>query len=79
MNTVIFMNISVKIFFRLQPYKLHRLETGPSTTTTLTSNDALSMYEKLIKMRKLEAAVGSLYKEQEIKGFCHLYTGLIDK
>lgn len=30
--------------FDIQPYKLHLLEEGPATTTTLTRADALAYY-----------------------------------
>lgn len=58
-----------------KPYKLHKLEKGPATSATLTSEDALSMYEKLAVIRRIETASGNLYKEKSVRGFCHLYSG----
>ena len=61
--------------FLFQPFKLHRLDKGPATTATLTSEDAIQMYEKLALLRRIETAAGNLYKEKIIRGFCHLYSG----
>ncbi|KAI8440974.1 hypothetical protein MSG28_009260 [Choristoneura fumiferana] len=59
----------------ITPYKLHKLDSGPASTATLTSEDALKIYEKLAVLRRLETAAGNLYKEKIIRGFCHLYSG----
>ncbi|KAI8440972.1 hypothetical protein MSG28_009260 [Choristoneura fumiferana] len=61
--------------FEIKPYKLHKLDSGPASTATLTSEDALKIYEKLAVLRRLETAAGNLYKEKIIRGFCHLYSG----
>lgn len=59
----------------MQPFKLHKLETGPPSSTTLTKEDALTYYRKMLSIRRLEAAAGSMYKEKMVRGFCHLYSG----
>ncbi|XP_068622925.1 probable pyruvate dehydrogenase E1 component subunit alpha, mitochondrial [Battus philenor] len=56
-------------------YKLHRLDKGPSTTATLTNEDAMNIYEKLSILRQMETAACNMYKEKVIRGFCHLYIG----
>ena len=61
--------------FQTKPYKLHKMDQGPSTDVTLTREDALKFYEEMATIRRLEAAANSLYKEKAIRGFCHLYTG----
>ncbi|XP_022120626.1 probable pyruvate dehydrogenase E1 component subunit alpha, mitochondrial [Pieris rapae] len=61
--------------FEIKPYKLHKLDKGPATSATLTSEDALELYEKLAVLRRIETASGNLYKEKIIRGFCHLYSG----
>ncbi|KAF9796190.1 hypothetical protein SFRURICE_010199 [Spodoptera frugiperda] len=61
--------------FEIKPYKLHKLEKGPATTATLTSEDALKLYEQLAILRRIETASGNLYREKIIRGFCHLYSG----
>ncbi|XP_063831951.1 probable pyruvate dehydrogenase E1 component subunit alpha, mitochondrial [Ostrinia nubilalis] len=61
--------------FEIKPFKLHKLDKGPATSATLTSEDALKMYEKLAILRRIETASGNLYKEKIIRGFCHLYSG----
>ena len=61
--------------FQTKPYKLHRLDTGPSTEITCTREDALKFYTEMATVRRLEAAANSLYKEKAVRGFCHLYTG----
>ncbi|VDK81150.1 unnamed protein product [Onchocerca ochengi] len=61
--------------FQTKPFKLHRLESGPSTNVSVTRNDALDYYHKMVVIRRMETAAGNLYKERLIRGFCHLYTG----
>ncbi|VDK82792.1 unnamed protein product [Litomosoides sigmodontis] len=61
--------------FQTQPFKLHQLNTGPSTNVTLNKSDALDMYRKMQVIRKMEQASDLLYKDRKIRGFCHLYAG----
>ncbi|XP_065216782.1 pyruvate dehydrogenase E1 component subunit alpha, mitochondrial-like [Planococcus citri] len=61
--------------FEVKPFKLHKLESGPETTVTLSRDDALKYYTQLQTIRRIEAAAGNLYKEKIIRGFCHLYSG----
>lgn len=60
-----------------QPFKLHKLESGPETTVTLNRDDALKFYTQLQTIRRIEAAAGNLYKEKIVRGFCHLYSGQV--
>lgn len=41
----------------------------------MTRDDALSFYESMMMIRRMEAAANTLYKEKAIRGFCHLYSG----
>ena len=61
--------------FTTKPYKLHKLEDGPSTDVKITREDALSYYRQMMTIRRMEAAANTLYKDKSIRGFCHLYTG----
>ncbi|XP_050295482.1 pyruvate dehydrogenase E1 component subunit alpha type II, mitochondrial-like isoform X2 [Anthonomus grandis grandis] len=61
--------------FETQPYKLHKLEEGPSQHVTLTRDEALLMYTQMHTIRRMETSAGNLYKEKIIRGFCHLYSG----
>jgi len=61
--------------FDFAPYKLHRLETGPATSTTVTQDEALKIYREMVTIRRLETAAANLYKEKAIRGFCHLCSG----
>lgn len=65
--------------YETKPYKLHRLEEGPSTKVSVGKEEALHLYNQLNTIRRLEAASGSLYKEKIIRGFCHLYSGQVEK
>lgn len=60
-----------------QPYRLHKLEESPSTTVTLTKEDALKLYTQLHTIRRMETSAGNLYKDKIIRGFCHLYSGQV--
>ncbi|KAG8248036.1 pyruvate dehydrogenase E1 component subunit alpha, mitochondrial-like [Homalodisca vitripennis] len=61
--------------FETKPYKLHKLENGPSTSVTVTKEDALKFFRQMQTIRRLETSAGNLYKEKIIRGFCHLYSG----
>lgn len=61
----------------LQPYKVHKLGDSPSTSVSVTRDDALKMYNNMQTIRRLETNAGNLYKEKIIRGFCHLYSGQV--
>lgn len=61
--------------FQTKPFKLHKLEEGPSTSVTVTAEDALKYYTQMQTIRRLETGAGNLYKEKVIRGFCHLSSG----
>jgi len=61
--------------FDFSSFKLHRLDDGPSTNTTLTRDEALRLYKEMVTIRRLETASANLYKEKAIRGFCHLCSG----
>lgn len=61
--------------FDTRPYKLHRLDEPPASTTTVTRDEALLYYRQMQIIRRLESAASNLYKEKAIRGFCHLYSG----
>lgn len=59
----------------LDAFKLHKLDSGPSTEATLTSEEALQYYRMMQTIRRMETEANKLYKEKLIRGFCHLYNG----
>ncbi|XP_018577560.1 pyruvate dehydrogenase E1 component subunit alpha type II, mitochondrial-like isoform X1 [Anoplophora glabripennis] len=61
--------------FETKPYRLHRLEQSPSTTVSLTKEDAVKYYTQLHTIRRMETTAGNLYKDKIVRGFCHLYSG----
>lgn len=62
-------------FVPFQPYKLHRLDSGPATETKLTKDEATRLYTHMQTIRRLETSAGNLYKDKIVRGFCHLYSG----
>ena len=67
--------ISTEASFDWNPYKLHRLDEGPATSTTLTRDEGLRIYREMVTIRRMETAAANLYKEKAIRGFCHLCSG----
>lgn len=61
--------------FELQPFRLHKLDEGPSTDVSISREDALNYYTQMHTIRRMETSAGNLYKEKIIRGFCHLYSG----
>ncbi|CAG9762676.1 unnamed protein product [Ceutorhynchus assimilis] len=56
-------------------FMLHKLTKAPATQVTLTRDEALEMYTQMHTIRRMETAAANLYKEKNIRGFCHLYSG----
>merc|ERR1712083_586479 len=67
--------IATEATFDYHPYKLHHLDEGPATTTSITRDEALRIYREMVTIRRMETAAGNLYKEKAIRGFCHLCSG----
>lgn len=61
----------------MQPFRLHKLDDGPSTTVILNKEDAITYYTQLHTIRRMETSAGNLYKDKIIRGFCHLYSGQV--
>lgn len=51
------------------------MDSSPATKVSVTRDEALDMYRKMLVIRRLETSSGNLYKEKVIRGFCHLYSG----
>ncbi|CAH1405913.1 unnamed protein product [Nezara viridula] len=58
-----------------KPYKLYKLKVGPESKVEITKEDALQYYHQMVFIRKMENLLANLYKNQEMRGFCHLYAG----
>merc|ERR1712127_292076 len=60
-----------------KPFDLHKIEEGqgPSLEVECSKDEALKYYHKMQSVRRLETTAGNLYKEKQIRGFCHLYSG----
>merc|ERR1712106_155268 len=67
--------IATEATFDYHPYKLHHLDEGPATSTTLTRDEGLRLYHQMVTVRRMETAAANLYKEKAIRGFCHLCSG----
>lgn len=61
--------------FEIMPFRLHKLEAGPSTSVTVTREEALQYFTQMQTMRRIENAAGDLYRKKFVRGFCHLYSG----
>jgi len=67
--------IATEATFDWQPYKLHKLDEGPATSSTVSRDEALRIYREMVTIRRMETAAANLYKEKAIRGFCHLCSG----
>jgi pyruvate dehydrogenase E1 component alpha subunit len=49
---------------------------GPTMTeTTVSNDDMIRWYKDMFTIRRMEIASDTMYKQREIRGFCHLYDG----
>uniref|UniRef100_A0A7E4W7M3 Pyruvate dehydrogenase E1 component subunit alpha n=1 Tax=Panagrellus redivivus TaxID=6233 RepID=A0A7E4W7M3_PANRE len=61
--------------FQTLPYKLHKLDAAPELEITVSRDEGLEYYRQMQLIRQLENIAGNLYRQQAIRGFCHLSTG----
>ncbi|XP_066906447.1 probable pyruvate dehydrogenase E1 component subunit alpha, mitochondrial isoform X3 [Halyomorpha halys] len=60
-----------------KPFKLYKLSVGPDSKVDITKEDALRYYKQMVVIRRMENLLANLYKNQEMRGFCHLYAGQV--
>ncbi|KDN52692.1 putative PDA1-pyruvate dehydrogenase alpha chain precursor [Tilletiaria anomala UBC 951] len=56
-------------------YRLDGYGGGPALEYETSKEKLVWMYESMVKMRRMEMAADSLYKQKLIRGFCHLAIG----
>ncbi|KAL2650146.1 hypothetical protein R1flu_018274 [Riccia fluitans] len=59
----------------LNPFRLHLLESGPSTHLHTNKDELMKMFRDMTTLRRMELKADQLFKSQQIRGFCHLYDG----
>jgi len=64
----------VKIDFPKGTFEVYKCEMPPQYAET-SRDDLLALYRTMVRIRKMELAADSLYKQKLIRGFCHLYNG----
>lgn len=70
-------NYATEASFETKPFRLHKLNHGPSTQVTVTRDEAIELFKHLHTIRRIETVAGNLYKEKIVRGFCHLYSGQV--
>ena len=54
-------SINTEATFDWNAYKLHHLEEGPATSSTLTREEGLRIYHEMVTIRRMETAAANLY------------------
>ena len=58
-----------------RPYKLHRLESGPTDVVRTSGKELMEFWHTMSFYRRFEIVADLAYKQKLIRGFCHLYDG----
>lgn len=61
--------------FSIRDFKTHKLDSGPPTEAEITRDEGIHIFKQMARIRRMEAAANTLYKDKIIRGFCHLYSG----
>lgn len=75
-----FSSITLQLVITLiQPkFEVYRLdEKDFATEIKTTPEELMSIFKKMAEMRRMEIVIDQAYKNQEIRGFCHLYDGQV--
>lgn len=64
------------ISIELPKTPVHDLEgVAMPTSLDISPEEMLELYHRMQLYRRMETSIDQLYKNQEIRGFCHLYDG----
>ncbi|KRZ70240.1 putative pyruvate dehydrogenase E1 component subunit alpha, mitochondrial [Trichinella papuae] len=58
-----------------KPFKTHKLDNAPAQQVTITRDEAMQYLREMLLVRRMETTASNMYKEKQIRGFCHLYSG----
>ncbi|KRX59129.1 putative pyruvate dehydrogenase E1 component subunit alpha, mitochondrial [Trichinella sp. T9] len=61
--------------FDITPFKTHKLDSAPAQQVTVTRDEAMKYLREMLLVRRMETTASNMYKEKQIRGFCHLYSG----
>jgi pyruvate dehydrogenase E1 component alpha subunit len=56
-------------------FKGHNLDVPTEMTVECTKAELLDYYRQMVYFRRFEIVCDTLYKQRQIRGFCHLYDG----
>jgi pyruvate dehydrogenase E1 component alpha subunit len=56
-------------------FKGHKIDDLPEAHAYTTKEEMLEFYELMVFYRRFEIVADTLYKQRQIRGFCHLYDG----
>ena len=58
--------IATEATFDYHPYKLHQLDEGPATTTTITRDEALRIYREMVTIRYKLSIFLVIWRKNEV-------------
>jgi len=61
--------------FHENSFQTHECDGPQLQEVTVSKEDMISYYRQMFTVRRMEIASDTMYKQRQIRGFCHLYDG----
>eukprot|EP00658_Telonema_sp_P-2_P015670 TRINITY_DN1604_c0_g3_i5.p1 TRINITY_DN1604_c0_g3~~TRINITY_DN1604_c0_g3_i5.p1 ORF type:complete len:439 (+),score=141.28 TRINITY_DN1604_c0_g3_i5:82-1398(+) len=67
--------LSTTIPFQESAFTTHECDGPSATSMDVSKEEMMKWYREMFAIRRMEIASDTMYKQRQIRGFCHLYDG----